>query len=522
MKAIFSFLLSLFYVTTIFAQTDLEYNIIPQPNKITRIEGSFKLNSSTVIVAGKGLEFRARQLNNYLEPATGYDIKIEGPGKSTNIIEILLNGKLDYLGEEGYKLEIYQEKIKIESAHEMGIFWGIQTLRQLLPNDILRDAKINNVKWQIPCIQIVDTPRFKWRGLMIDYSRTFWNKQLTKKYIDVLSFYKMNRLHMHLTDDQGWRIEIKKYPELTQIASKFDTIFHEPEEREGYYTQTDLRELITYAQERNVEIVPEIEMPGHSSEVFSVYPDLSCKGDTLTIHPFFKGPNIHKEIFCAGNDFTFQFLEDVLSEVINIFPSEYIHIGGDEAPKDFWKECEKCQQRIKDLGLLEEDELQSWFIKRIETFLTKNGKKMIGWDEIIEGGLSEEAIVMYWRSWKKEVPSLVAEHGNPMILSPTSHCYFDYTYKDISTEKVYSFNPVPEGFEKRNRDKILGIQANFWSHINRIEPEMDRQIFPRMIALSEVGWSQETNRNWENFGIRLKQHIKSLKIMDIYYFNEYK
>ena len=217
---------------------------------------------------------------------------------------------------------------------------------------------------------------------MIDYSRTFWNKRITKKYIDAMAFYKLNKLHMHLTDDQGWRIEIDKYPKLTEIASRFDTSYNEPKEREGFYSKSDMRELIAYAQERNIEIIPEIEMPGHSSEVFSVYPELSCKKDTTKIHPFTLGPGIHNEIFCAGNDETFLFLKNVLSEIIEIFPSKYIHIGGDEAPKQHWIECDKCQQRIKDEGLKDEHELQSWFINQIEKYLSANGKTLIGWDEI--------------------------------------------------------------------------------------------------------------------------------------------
>ena len=373
------------------------------------------------------------------------------------------------------------------------------------------------MKWHIPNCSIYDMPEFQWRGLMIDYSRTFWNNRITRKYIDAMAFYKLNKLHMHLTDDQGWRIDINKYPKLTEFASKFDTIYHESNEKEGFFSQTDIREIISYAEERNVEIIPEIEMPGHSSEVFSVYPELSCNGERTKIHPYTLGPGIHEEIFCAGNDDTFVFLNNVLFEIIDLFPSNYIHIGGDEAPKDQWRACAKCQLRIIDEGLKDEHELQSWFVKQIETFISTHNKTMIGWDEIVEGGLSRTATVMYWRGWEKEVPEFVLNQGNNIIMTPTSHCYFDYTYETISTEKVYSYCPIPAGLNKEYEKKILGVQANFWSHLNRIEPEMDRQIFPRLLALAEVGWSKESNKKWEDFTPRLNNHLEILDILDIYY-----
>jgi hexosaminidase len=238
----------------------------------------------------------------------------------------------------------------------------------------------------------------------------------------------------------------------------------------------------------------------------------------MKIHPFVLGPGIHKEIFCAGTDSTFWFLKNVLSEVIELFPSKYIHIGGDEAPKDHWRECSRCQQRIKEEGLKDEFELQSWFIKEIESYISANNKTMIGWDEIVEGGLSRTATVMYWRGWETSVPELVLENGNKLIMTPTSHCYFDYTHETISTERVYSYNPVPEFISGGKTDQILGVQANFWSHLNRIEPEMDRQIFPRLLALAEVGWLTATDKNWKDFSLRLKHHEKILGIRDIHFF----
>lgn len=516
LKKIFLFVYILLPVT-LFSQN---FNIIPYPVKVEKHGGFFELKPSTVIIYEEDLYLRAKQLKEFLDPATGFNIKTGQNCKDTNQIVLRINGELEYLSNEGYVIEVNQNKIQIEALHSKGIYWALQTLLQLLPDDILRDAKVDDVKWYIQNCTIEDRPRFSWRGLMIDYSRTFWNKRITKKYIDAMAFYKMNKLHMHLTDDQGWRIEIEKYPKLTEIASKFDTSYNEPKEKEGYFSKSDIRELIVYAQERNIDIIPEIEMPGHSLEVFSVYPELSCKKDTMKIHPFTLRPRVPEEIFCAGNDDTFVFLKNVLSEIMEIFPSKYIHIGGDEAPKQHWKECDKCQQRIKDEGLKNEHELQSWFINQIEKYLSANGKTLIGWDEITEGGLSKNATVMYWRTREKEIPELVTEQGNNIIMSPTSHCYFDYKNENLTIEKVYSYNPIPNSFNDEWEEKVLGVQANFWSHLNRIEPEMDRQIFPRILALAEVGWSKESNKNWEGFTLRLNQHLKKLDVLDIYYYKK--
>ncbi len=492
--------------------------VIPYPTTLEQQDGQFKLNENTIITHDGNLEFRAKQLKAYLDPATGFDLKIGLAKKKDQQIALKLNNELTDLGNEGYTIEVKQNKILIEALHPNGIFYALQTLRQLLPKDIFRHAKTDVVAWNIPACRIIDNPEYAWRGLMIDYSRTFWNKRITRKYIDALALYKMNKLHMHLTDDQGWRLEIKKYPKLTEIASKFHPSFNEPKEREGYYTQDDIKELIAYAAARNVEIIPEIELPGHSAEVFAVYPELSCKGDTFKIHPFKSGPGIHKEIFCAGNDETFVFLKDVLTEVSELFPSKYIHIGGDEAPKNHWKECDKCQQRIKEEGLHDEHELQSWFVKKIERHLSTLDKRLVGWDEITEGGLSKTATVMHWRGWKKDISESVLSAGNNIIRSPTTHCYFDYPHKKLPVEKVYSYQPAPANMNQNHKEQILGVQGNFWSHINRIEPEMDKQVFPRLIALSEVGWSRESNKNWDDFLLRLDQHFQILDRLDIYYY----
>jgi hexosaminidase len=352
---------------------------------------------------------------------------------------------------------------------------------------------------------------------MIDYSRTFWRKDITENILDALSYYKMNKLHMHLTDDQGWRLEIDKYPALTEIGSRFDTIYNEPEEKQGYYSKDDIDEIVRYAAARNVEIIPEIEMPGHALAVLAAFPELSCTGETPKIHPFSTGPYIHEEILCAGKEETYEFLESVLDEVAGLFPSQYIHIGGDEAPKAEWKKCPDCQRAIKENGLKDEHELQSWFIKRVENYLNSKGKKLIGWDEITEGGLSKTATMMFWRGWMEDALLTAVNQGNDVIMSPTTHCYFDYTYETTSVEKVYSYEPLSDKLEDINPEHILGVQANFWSHIDRDVPKMHRQIFPRILALAEVGWTERGKRNWDNFSSRLKHHYKTLELLDLYY-----
>jgi hexosaminidase len=325
----------------------------------------------------------------------------------------------------------------------------------------------------------------------------------------------MNKLHMHLTDDQGWRLEIKKYPALTATASKFDTVYHEPPEREGYYTQEDIRELVRYAKDRNVDLVPEIEMPGHSLAILSAYPELSCTGERVSIHPYLQGPGIHNEILCPGKRGTFEFLRNVLSEVIELFPSGYVHIGGDEVPKVKWHACPDCQRTMKDFGLKDEAELQGWFTKQIEQYLNVKGKRLIGWDEVTEGGLSKSATVMFWRGMGDDLLKAVGQ-GNDVILTPTSHCYLDYSYETTPTAKVYSFEPVSDKLGSVAVQHILGVQANFWSHIDRTEPQMDRQIFPRLLALAEVGWTKGETRDWTDFQQRLEHQNSSLDLLGVY------
>lgn len=408
----------------------------------------------------------------------------------------------DELPAEGYEIDIAATGAVVRTSAPAGAFYAGQTLQQLRAAD-----------GSLPCVSIHDEPRFAWRGLMLDCSRTFQSPAYLRQTIDRMAAYKLNVLHLHLTDDQGWRLEIRKYPELTAKGSRFPAKFNEPEATQGFYTQDEMRALVAYAAERNVTLVPEIEMPGHSLAALSARPELSCTGGPFEIYPFFKGPGITPDIYCAGNEAVFDFMSNVLAEVVAIFPSTIVHIGGDEAPKSRWKACSRCQARMKELGLKNEEHLQAWFNQRVERMLHARGRRLIGWDEIMAGGLTPGSLVMSWRGTAGG--EAAARAGHDVVMSPTSHCYFDYSYKQIGIERVYAYEPVPAGLSADQVRHILGAQANFWSHIDRTPARTDAQLFPRLIALAERTWSPQTCRDWPDFLRRLSAHKSRLAELKI-------
>jgi hexosaminidase len=350
---------------------------------------------------------------------------------------------------------------------------------------------------------------------MLDCSRTFQSVDYLKATINRMAVFKMNILHLHLTDDQGWRIEIKKHPELTKTGANFSPEFNEPQSHQGFYTQEQMRDVIAYAAARHITMVPEIEMPGHSHEVMVCRPDLSCAGKTTSgVFPFYKGPTTTADVFCAGNEDVFRFLEEVLDEVIAVFPSTFIHVGGDEVPKTAWKSCPKCQARMKAEGLENEHALQSYFIRRIGKYLGGKGKRLVGWDEILEGGLAPNATVMSWRGMDGGIAA--ARAGHDVVMSPTSHCYFDYDYAAINSQRVFSFDPLA-GIEPDAAGRVMGVQANFWSHIDREPGLVDRQLFPRLMALAERGWSPDNRSDWAAYAIRARAQLDQLKAMGASY-----
>jgi len=504
-----------------------DLSLIPLPTKAEYNSSQFEWNaSSTITYTNNNDELKsiAGNLAKFLSKTTASDIKVqEGNAYTSNAIILSLDENIT--GNEAYHLSIDASKIKISASNPAGLFYGIQTFIQMLPPEAFKAGGLDK-EFSLACVNIQDSPRFGYRGLHLDVSRNFFTKDEVKKYIDLMSIFKFNRFHWHLTDGAGWRIEIKKYPLLTQKAAfraessweKFwdgDRKFVDegtPGAYGGYYTQEDIKEVVAYAAERYITIIPEIEMPGHSEEVFVAYPQFSCAGK----------PYANSD-FCAGNDETFTFLEDVLTEVMELFPSEYIHIGGDEAGKSAWKTCPKCQKRIRDEKLKNVDGLQSYFVTRIGIFLTSKGRKMIGWDEILEGGLAPGATVMVWRGYEKATETARLQHN--VVMTPGSHCYFDFYQADPATEpeaiggyttleKVYSFEPV---INDTVQPYVIGGQANLWTEYIPNFKQVEYMVYPRAIALSEVLWSGKEVRNWENFKKRLPNHLKRLDYLDVNY-----
>ncbi len=491
--------------------TDL--SLIPIPSKVQLFEERFVITAETRISIDSGhAEVKAigAFLAEKINAATGFNLAMveASPSKiADQTISLTLRKAKKELGKEGYELEVTPNAVKIHAHQPAGLFYGVQTLRQLLPPEVESAKTISELA--IPCVKISDRPRFSWRGMLLDCGRHFMTKDFVKRYIDLLAYHKMNRLHWHLTEDQGWRIEIKKYPKLTEVGAwrKYEdgTVYG------GFYTQEDIKEVVAYAQSRYVTIVPEIEMPGHSVAALAAYPEYSCTGGPFEVETQW---GVHKDVYCAGNDNTFRFLEDVLTEVIALFPGEYLHIGGDECPKDRWKACAKCQARIKSEGLQDEHELQSYFIKRIEKFLQSKNRRLIGWDEILEGGLAPAATVQSWRGVDGAIAA--AQSGHDAIVSPTSHAYFDYDIGTTDLRKVYSFEPIPPELTEKERKHILGGECNMWTE-RAPQETVDSKVFPRLVAMAECLWSFPENKDFANFHQRLQRHYQRLDALGVKY-----
>jgi len=469
-----------------------EVNLIPKPQEIQVNEGVFTLSNNTSIIYDSLFLNESKYLQSILKNS------LKGSNNS-----IILE-KIEGLKKEEFYLNITTKELKITASTPEGIMRGIQTLRQLLPLGFEKNG--GNAK--IQCLQIHDFPKFRWRGMLLDCCRHFMEKEFVMRYIDLLAYHKMNVLHWHLTEDQGWRIEIDKYPNLTKNGAwrteKDGSVYG------GFYTKKDIREIIEYATERHITVVPEIEFPGHSVAAISSYPYLSCTNDSIDVGTQW---GVYKDIYCAGNDSVFTFMEDVLTEVMELFPSEYIHIGGDESPKFRWENCDKCQKRIKNENLHDEHELQSYFITRIEQFLNENGRKLIGWDEILEGGLAPSATVQSWRG--EEGGIAAAKSGHDAIMSPTSHCYFDYGLDATDMEKVYFYNPIPEELNEQQAKHILGGECNMWTE-RAPQETVDSKVFPRILAISEVLWTYG-KKDYEDFYNRVQNHYKKLDDLGVTY-----
>lgn len=504
-------------------------SIIPEPVKMEVHQGRFVVSKGQKLYFDPKhplLEKHAKYFASAVRSVSGIDL-ISSRNIQQSEIRLLI-APYKAVGKEGYRLIINDKGITISAQTDKGIFYGLQSLLQLMP------AQRTNESLALPKLSIMDYPRFEWRGMMLDVSRHFFSEEAVKRYIDLLAMYKMNVFHWHLTDSEGWRIEIKKYPKLTSVGAwrkevpgsifykKNQTLPVDTFSYGGFYTQAQAREVVRYAAERNITVVPEIEMPGHSDAAIAAYPELSCTGLPQEVKSSFGSKPGAETNYCAGKEHSFEFLENVLKEVIEIFPSSYIHIGGDEVEKTSWKKCSACQQRIKTEGLKDEHELQSYFIKRIGRFLHSKDKKLLGWDEILEGGLAPEATVMSWRGEKGGIEAAKMNHH--VVMAPVRPLYFNRYQADtlsiqqpvaarfsINTLKnVYDYEPLHSSLNEKESAFVLGAQGAIWTEFISSIKAVEEMTLPRMLALAEVLWSPKPAKNWENFNKKLYFHSRRL------------
>lgn len=508
--------------------------IIPQPSAVKRLNGSFVLQkNSAVLITGKNNEVKkiAELLVLDIKRSTGFELKI-GTVKDKQQIHLHLSESETSFGPEGYKLSVSPTEVIIQASKPAGLFYGTQTLLQLLPKEIASKTVVKGKKWNIPAVEITDEPRFGWRGLMLDVSRHFFTKAEVKTFIDEMAQYKYNLLHFHLTDDQGWRVEIKSYPKLTEVGAwnvkktgTFGT-FTAPAENEvrdhgGYYTQDDIRELIGYAKERYVNIMPEIDIPGHSLAAVASYPELSCTPGNYKVNSGEPFMNWHDDgtfsamidnTLCPANEKVYTFIDKVFTEVAQLFPFGYIHMGGDECAKNFWEKSNAVKELMEKEKLKDMHEVQSYFVGRVSKIVNAKGKKLIGWDEILEGGLVKDAAVMSWRGMKGGIEA--AKMGHEVVMTPTTHVYLDYmqtdgaieppVYATLRLKKSYEFEPLPEGVDPK---LIKGGQGNLWTEQMYNTRHLSYMTWPRAFAISEALWSPKTSRNWNDFVKRVEAHF---------------
>jgi hexosaminidase len=513
-------------VLTVKAQSVKQPDIIPIPASFTYTSGSFSFGNNTKIqvTSKKGNTYKTAQyLAEQAKTLCGLNLKIVvSPKVLKNAILLKTDNKGD---KESYFLAVTPASVKIYGADEAGTFYGVQSLLQLM----YASQKTRSIE----SIEIKDSPSFQWRGMHLDVCRHFFPVEFVKKTIDMLAMYKINTFHWHLTDDQGWRIEIKRYPLLTSVGGWRDEtmVGHYTETDQkfdgkrygGFYTQDQIREVVKYASSRHVTIVPEIEMPGHAVAALSAYPEYSCTGGPFKTYTKW---GVSDDVYCAGKDETFTFLQNILDEVIPLFPGKYIHIGGDECPKTRWKACPACQKRMKDNGLKNEMELQSFFVKRMEKYIVSKGKKLMGWDEILEGGLPDEATVMSWRGTEGGIEA--AKTGHDVVMTPGSHCYFDH-YQGLENKEplaiggflpidtVYSYNPVPTALSEAEAKHVLGAQANVWTEYIPDEKQAEYMIYPRILAMAEILWSPKDARNFIQFMDRLRNQTGKFDKLNVNY-----
>ncbi|MFW9905327.1 MAG: beta-N-acetylhexosaminidase [Candidatus Thorarchaeota archaeon] len=501
-------------------------SIIPQPVKMKFNSGNFIINDRTIIQTDLELKKISEYLKELITPPTGFDPQIEiGISEQPRSDTIVLNLQNQMnLGSEGYHLVINQDSIYISAPTPAGVFYGVQTLRQLLPNEIEKRKFVEDFEWVIPCVKIEDYPRFSWRGFMLDEGRHFQGKKIVKRLLDIIALHKMNTFHWHLTEDQGWRIEIETYPQLvkvgsiregTQIGGMRSFLRKKkklnPTPHSGCYTQEEIKEIVSYANDRYIKVIPEIDMPGHSMAALAAYPKLSCTGGPFKVQTTF---GIKKDVLCPGKEEVFTFLYDILNELIELFPSKIIHIGGDEVPKSRWKECPACQQRIIKEGLRDEKDLETYFINRIASYLIDKGIKPTCWNDVLDERLVPGVIVQHWLRGDDKVLEHLRK-GRQFVISRFFYTYLDYPYTMTPLRKSYSFEPVPDKLEEEYHSNILGLEAPMWTEWAPTIDRLDWQIFPRLTAHAETGWTLKENKDYNSFKKRLERFIKRLNILGI-------
>ncbi|HEX6332998.1 MAG TPA: family 20 glycosylhydrolase [Flavisolibacter sp.] len=547
------YFLALVIMTAVFQPVRAQLNIIPQPVQLATSPGSFRVTKNTVITAIDDEDRRTADLfNQYLQSVYGLKLDVDRQ-ESRDYIRLITRKFIKAPDKDGYSLHVTRDGVTIEGDTYAGTFYGIQTLMQMLPVTVTPGTRQPSLV--VPFSHITDFPRFRYRGMHLDVARHFFPVSFIKRYIDYIARHKMNYFHWHLTDDQGWRIEIKKYPELTTtgayrngtIIGRYPGTGNDNQRYGGFYTQDEVKEIVEYAAARYITVVPEIEMPGHASAAIAAYPWLSCFPDDPTnipSHPSERSRQlqaqgvkklvqetwgVYEDVFCAGKDSTFMFLEGVMDEVLALFPSTYIHAGGDEVPKSYWKRCPHCQRRMQEQGLKNEHELQSYFIQRMEKYLNSKGRILIGWDEILEGGLAPNAVVMSWRGEKGGIDAAMQDHQ--VIMTPQKPVYFDHSqtrnedsvviggYNPV--EAVYEYEPVPKQLDTSKVKYILGAQANLWTEYIKYPSRVEYMIFPRMSALSEVLWSPKEKRSWKEFEKRLLTQFRRYQMWGSNYSRAY-